>query len=77
MALNIGSNVSEFISEIDKLVEEHGLDVLDAVVYYCERNGIEMETAASIIKQNAKIKSRLQVEAENLNYLPKKARLPI
>ena len=77
MSLNVTANVTNFVNEINKLVEDKGLDVMDAVVYYCEKHNVEIETAASIIKQNAKIKARLMIEAENLNYLPKRARLPL
>lgn len=75
MALNLTSNVSKFISEIDKLIVDHNLGVMDAVVHYCDTHNMELEVAASIIKSNPKIKSRLQAEAEDLNYLPKRARL--
>lgn len=76
MSLNIKSNVANFVTEIDRLISVHGLDTMDAVVYYCEQNNMELETAAAIVKSNAKLKSKIQIEAEDLNYLPKKSRLP-
>ena len=66
-----------FYAEIESLVVEHRLEYIDAVVHYCEKNGIEVETAASIIKSNAKFKAVLQNEGEALNLLPKTAKLPI
>lgn len=65
-----------FITEINKLVTS-GLDYMDSIVYYCEKNNIEIESVVPIIKSNVKIKSGLRIEAENLNFLPKKNRLPI
>lgn len=66
-----------FYAEIETLVVEHKIDYIDAVVYYCEKNNLEIETAASIIKGNAKFKAMLQNEGEALNMLPKTAKLPI
>jgi hypothetical protein len=66
-----------FYVEIESLVVERKLEYIDAVVHYCETNGLEVETAASIIKSNAKLKAMLQNEGEALNMLPKTARLPI
>lgn len=68
---------SQFMQEIDKLVEEKGMDYIEAVLMYCEENDIEIETAASLIKNSAKMKAKVQLEAENLNYLPRSGKLPI
>lgn len=65
------------MQEIDKLVEEEGLEYIEAIIYYCEVNDIEIETAASLIKGSAKMKAKVQIEAENLNYLPRSGKLPI
>lgn len=69
--------IERFSGEIDALVKRHSLDYIDAVVHYCTLNGIEIETVASLIKSNAKIKSRIQIEAEKLSFLQKNARLPL
>jgi hypothetical protein len=66
-----------FYVEIEKLVCELKTDYMDAVVHYCEKNDIELETAASIIRSNGKIKAIIQNEAEDLNLLPKTAKLPL
>ena len=68
---------TSFMQEIDKLVEEAGLEYIEAIIYYCEVNDIEIETDASLIKGSAKMKAKVQFEAENLNYLPKSGKLPI
>ena len=67
----------KFIKEVENLVTKYRLDYMDAVVHLCEKNGIEIEAAASIIKNNIKIRSKIQAAAEDLNYLPKSARLPV
>jgi hypothetical protein len=75
--INSIKTVQEFIKEIDKLVVEHKLDYIDAVVLYCEKNGVEIETAASLIKSSSKIKAKIQYDAEEKNYLPRTAKLPL
>lgn len=69
--------IEKFIQDIENLVSKHGLDYMDAIVHYCSENNVEIETAASIIKVNAKMKAKLQSEGEALNFLPKRARLPL
>jgi hypothetical protein len=66
-----------FIKDIEKLVTKYKLDYMDAVVHYCETNNIEIEAAAMIIRNNIRIKSKLQNECEELNFLPKRAKLPV
>jgi hypothetical protein len=68
---------SDFVKEIELLVVEKNIDFFEAVMHYCETKGIEVETAASLIKQSTTLKAKIQFEAENLNLLKKTARLPI
>ena len=68
---------SEFLHNIDLIVKEKQLEYIDAVIYYCEKNNIELETAASIIRNSSYMKYNIQVEAESLNFIPKSAKLPI
>jgi hypothetical protein len=70
-------DANKFYKEIDSLVKKHRLSYLDAVVFFCEKNEIEMETAASMISGNYRIKSSLQMEGEELHFLPRSAKLPI
>jgi len=68
---------AEFAEEIEELVWQYDIDYIDAVMLYCEQNNLEVETVASLVKGNANLKSRMQSDAENLNFLPKVARLPV
>ena len=51
------------------------MSYMDAVLYYCELNNMEPETAGGLI--SGKLKQKIREEAENLNFLPKTARLPL
>jgi hypothetical protein len=67
----------KFYKDIEQLVKDHKLKYMDAIIYFCERNEVEIETVASMIRGNMRIKAILQVEGELLNFLPKTAKLPI
>jgi len=73
----ITSKAREFFDKIEALVWQYDIEYIDAIVLYCEKNNIEVESVSSLIKNNEFIKSKIQIEAENLNYLPKTARLDI
>ena len=73
--LNLNSN--NFAMEIEELCQKSGVEYIDAVVYWCEKNKVEVEYVANLIKKDPVFKSKLQTEAENLNILKKAARLPI
>jgi len=66
---------SEFYIKIQELVVQTKLSYMDAVLHYCDQNGMEPETAAQLI--NGKLKVQIREEAEELNFLPKTAKLPI
>ena len=65
-----------FIEDIETLCNTKNMEYIDAVVYWCEKNKLEVETAAFWIKKDATMKSRIQAEAENLNILKRGAKLP-
>lgn len=68
---------SSFVEEIEILCRDRNIEYIDAVVFWCQKNNLEVETAAYWIKKDPVMKSKIQVEAENLNILKRGARLPI
>ena len=70
-------NSNTFHSGVEVLVKKHKLKYMDAVLLYCDQSGLEIEAAATMIKSNAKAKATLRGEAEDLNFLPKTAKLPV
>lgn len=60
---------------IEKVVQEKRIPYMDAIVWYCEKNEMEIEVAAKLC--NTVIKEKLRYEAEELNFLEKPARLPL
>ena len=65
------SRVTEFSAEIRRMCEEDGFEYIDAVVHWCEKNNMEVEYAASMIKQDQNIMSSIEGEAEKLNFIKK------
>ena len=68
---------NKFIIEIENLCRNNKVEYIDAIVMWCEKNNIEVETAAAWIKKDNSLKSKVQAEAEDLNILKRGARLPI
>jgi hypothetical protein len=68
---------SNFVEEIEKLCRDKNIEYIDAIVFWCEKNNLEIETAAYWVKKDPVMRSKVQVEAENLNVLKRGARLPI
>ena len=66
---------AEFYTKIIKLVEDTKLSYMDAVMHYCDLNNMEPETAAQLV--NTKLKAQIREEAEELNFFPKTAKLPL
>lgn len=70
-------NKVNFLSEIESLCRIQQMDYIDAVLHWCQENNIEIELIAEHIKRDNTLKSKIQVEAENLNILKRGARLPL
>ena len=74
--INDSAGLKDILQEIEK-IREGGVDYMDAIIHYCEKHEVEIESIAKYIKKNVVLKAKLQEEAEELNYLQKTSRLPI
>jgi len=74
MALEV-MTTTKFSQMIEELAIDKRIPYMDAVVWYCEQEDVEVEVAAKLI--SAVLKSKIEAEAQNLNFLPKTAKLPI
>lgn len=61
--------VNTFSINIEELVAQKNIPYMDAILMHCENTGLEVELAAKLIS-NA-LKAKIQLEAEELHYLPK------
>jgi late-transcription coactivator len=62
-----------FLREVEDLVEEHDVSYMDAVVAWCERRGLDVEYAGSLIRkrraETTTIRNAIHKEADALNLL--------
>lgn len=61
---------SQIIEEIVKTNEE--MNYIDAIVFYCEQNGLEVDSVAKLISKP--LKEKLKCDAINLNFLKRTSR---
>jgi hypothetical protein len=61
--------MTTFSLNIETLVSKKNVPYMDAVLMYCEETGLEVELAAKLV--SGALKSKIQLEAEDLNFLPK------
>jgi hypothetical protein len=66
----------KFVEEIEDLVYEKDISYMEAIVEWCTRRGVDTDFAGTLVKKAPLLKSRVQKEAEALNFLPKTERLP-
>jgi hypothetical protein len=67
--------ISEFSASIVKIADETRHTCMDTIIEYCEKTGIEIEIAATLI--SAHLKSRIREEAQSVNLIKKAAKLPL
>ena len=68
----------KFAQEIEYLVRDNkDLDYISAIVLFCEKNGIDLESVPKIISKP--LKEKIKWNAMKLNFLKKttRAKLPI
>ena len=69
---------SRFAQEIESLVQvNNDMNYIDAVIYFCEKNSIDVESVNKLISKP--LKEKIRYEAQELNFLKRtsRAKLPI
>lgn len=63
--------------EIHKIMVNYGLNIIDSIVEFCDKNNIEMEDAISMLGKTTKDQIRAcAIEHRYVTGIPKKAKLP-
>jgi hypothetical protein len=65
----------KFHEEIEKLISGTDYNYMEAIIEYCNRTGMEVEVASTLV--NKDLKAKIEIDAQALNLLPKTQRLPI
>ena len=69
---------SRFAQEIESLVQTNEeMNYIDAIVYFCEQNNIDVESVPKLISKP--LKEKIKYEAMELNFLKRssRAKLPL
>ena len=65
----------EFSLKIENIVKEKQISHMDAVLWYCEQEGLEPDSLRPLISKA--LKEKIEANARDLNFLPKCAQLPV
>jgi hypothetical protein len=64
---------SKFSQIIEEIVKTNiDMNYIDAIVYYCEQNSIEVDSVSKLISKP--LKEKLKCDAINLNFLKRTSR---
>ena len=70
-------DINRFSMAIEEMVYMKDIPYIDAICLFCEEHNIEVETAGKLV--SGVLKAKIQLEAEDLNFLKKSktVKLPI
>ena len=69
---------ARFAQEIETLVHgENNMSYIDAIIYFCEKNSIDLDSVPKLISKP--LKEKIKYEAMELNFLKRssRAKLPL
>ena len=69
------NTAKSFSLEIERIANEKGITHMEAVLDYCYKQGIEPDTVGNLISKS--LKEKIEANARELNFLPKRAKLPV
>jgi hypothetical protein len=63
---------AKFSQDVEKVAFENKMNYIDAIIFYCEKNEIELESVPKLISKP--LKEKLKYDAQKLNYMRKTTR---
>lgn len=63
---------AKFSQEVEQIAYENSMNYIDAIIHYCEKNEIEIESVPKLISKP--LKEKLKYDAQKLNYIKKTSR---
>ena len=64
-----------FSLKIESIVKEKELTHMEAVLFFCRQKNIEPDKVSTLITKA--LKEKIEADARELNFLPRRAKLPI
>lgn len=69
------STTKTFSLKIESIAQEKRITHMEAVLWYCKKEGIEPDTVGNLISKA--LKQKIEANARDLNFLPRHAQLPV
>ena len=63
---------ARFSQDVEKVAFENNMNYIDAIVFYCEKNEIEIESVPKLISKP--LKEKLKYDAQKLNFMKRTSR---
>jgi len=60
---------AKFSQDVEKVAFENEMNYIDAIIFYCEKNEIEIESVPKLISKP--LKEKLKYDAQKLNFIKK------
>ena len=64
-----------FSVSVEKIAIDMGITHLDAIFHFCDEEDIDLDIVPKLV--NKSLQDKLEVEARDLNFLPKLGSLPL
>jgi hypothetical protein len=64
-----------FTNAIEIIAKEKYITHMDAILWYCDKEGIEPDSIGSLVSKG--LKEKIEANARDLNFLPRRAQLPV
>lgn len=68
-------NQQKICIDIMEFAEEKNIGYMDSAIMYAEKHELEIEYIGTILTKHALVRSKIEIEAENLNFLKRKNRI--
>jgi|TARA_R110001606_G_scaffold221240_1_gene368986 hypothetical protein len=75
MELKQMNTTKTFSLEIENIAKEKRITHMEAILWHCNKQGIEPDTVSSLISKS--LKEKVEANARELNFLPRQAQLPV
>ena len=64
-----------FTNAIEIIAKEKNITHMDAILWYCDKEGIEPDSVGSLVSKG--LKEKIEANARDLKFLPRRAQLPV
>jgi hypothetical protein len=64
-----------FSLQIESIAQEKRITHMEAVLWHCQKEGIEPDTVSNLLSKG--LKEKIEANARELNFLPRQAQLPV